>query len=69
MVSVSAAVGFNRTNANDQESHLPFNDLQYPNVDREEQDAQEGGADQGMVSVDEDRDVKYIHDVLVHRLC
>lgn len=47
---------------------LPLDNLEQPDVEREQEDAEGCGADQSVVSMDEDGDVEHVHDVLVDSL-
>jgi len=48
--------------------YLPLNDLQQPNIQRKQQDAEKRRVDQCMVAMDEDRDVEHVHDILMNSL-
>lgn len=47
---------------------LPLDDLEEPDVEREQENSEGCRADQSVVSVDEDGDVEHVHDVLMNGL-
>ena len=54
--------------SNQVDQSVALNHFQQPDVNGEQQDTEGSRADKGVVSLDQDRNIKDIHDVLVNSL-